>query len=118
MTMMVHKLLRLHGDEDWGAWGEDWHDHADVIGDLSFVTGWSTTPEWLRDRPRRQLDWGAWMYEVSLADVRRLIGPEPNYADIKDEWNRPFREAEERQNSLLDSLPENDRYAVVWMEAY
>jgi hypothetical protein len=24
MTRMIHKLLRLHGDDNWSAWGEDW----------------------------------------------------------------------------------------------
>lgn len=116
--MMIHKLLRLHGDEDWEAWSDNWQDHADVIGELRFVSGWMSPPDWLRDRPRKQLDWGAWMYEVSLDEVHRLIGPRPNYADIREEWDRPFREAEERQNALLDALPADGRYAVVWIEAY
>ena len=116
--MMVHKLLRLNGDEKWEAWGDDWHDHADVVGELSFVSGWNSAPDWLRDHPHRQLDWGAFMYELSLDDVRRLIGQRPNYADIREDWDRPFREAEARQNALLDSLAEDGRYAVVWIEAY
>jgi hypothetical protein len=118
MTMMAHKLLCLHGDEDWDRWGDDWPEHADVVGDLNWVTLWSGPPEWLRDHPRRQLDWGATMYEVSLQEVRRLIGKRPNYADIRDEWDRPFREAEERQNAMLDSLRADGRYAVVWIELY
>lgn len=39
MTMMVHKLVRIHGDETWEAWGDDWQDHADVIAELDFVDG-------------------------------------------------------------------------------
>jgi hypothetical protein len=116
MTMMSHVLLRLRGDEDWATCGERWYSHAQVVGHLAFVPDWSGPPAWLRDRPGRQLDWGAWMYEISLAEVRHLIGPRTNYADLREDWDRSFREAEAHQNALLALLPEDGRYAVVWME--
>lgn len=118
MSMMSHVLLRLHGDEDWATWGERWLRHAHVVGYLAFVRvrDWRGPPAWLHDRPERQLDWGAWMVELSLAEVRRLIGPRTNYADFREDWDRPFLEAEARQNAILASLPEDERYAVVWME--
>lgn len=56
------------------------------------------------------------MHELSLDEVRRLIGRRPDYADVKEEWDRPFREAEQRQNALLDSLLPDGRYGVVWLE--
>jgi hypothetical protein len=56
------------------------------------------------------------MYELSLAEVRQLIGPRTNYADRLEDWDRPFQDAEAHQNALLASLPEGGRYAVVWME--
>jgi hypothetical protein len=116
MVMMEHTLLRLRGNEDWDAWGDKWYAYVDVVTNLDFVTGWTGPPDWLRDRAHRYLDWGACMYEVTLVEVRRLIGQRPNYAHIREEWDRPFREAEERQSALLASLPEDGRYAVVWVE--
>lgn len=118
MTMMVHALLRLHGDEDWEAWGDDWQRHVDWLCTLDRVTDWLAPPQWLRERPSRQLDWGAFLYEVSLAEVRRRVEPRTNYADIREDWDRPFREARERQDALLASLPEDGRYAVLWIECY
>ena len=114
--MTVHKLMRLHGDEDWEAWGDDWHDHADIIGELDHVSGWGGPRKSLEDHSHLQLDWGARMWELSLDEVRRLTASRPR--SERDEWDRPFREAAERQEALLDSLDASARYAVVWMEVY
>jgi hypothetical protein len=107
--MMVYKLVRLHGDEDWAAWGDRWDDHVDKICDLRFVGG--STPAWMYDRPRVNLDWGAWLYEASLAEVRRLIRSRRSDDPI-------FREIEEKQNTILDALPADARYGVIWVECY
>jgi hypothetical protein len=56
------------------------------------------------------------MWELSLDEVRRLTASRPG--SERDEWDRPFREAAERQEALLDSLDASARYAVVWMEVY
>jgi len=61
---------------------------------------------------------GARLWELSKDELRRLIEPRPDYADIRDDWDRPFRERRQRQDYLLDSLPEHGRYGVVWMELY
>lgn len=50
--------------------------------------------------------------------LRDPIGRRPEYSAVDQEWDRPYREAEERQNALLDSLPEDGRYGVVWVEVY
>ena len=127
MTMMAHYLLRLRGDEDWEAWGENWWDHVDQVCELRFVDGWMWAPEWLRqrkarrwrrERRRHQLDWGAVFYEVSKDELRRLIGLRPDYSDIRADWDEPFCTAEREQNALLDALPDDGRYGVVWVECY
>ena len=43
MTMMVHILIRLHGDEDWDAWGKnmEWYDRVDRIGELRVEINYS-----------------------------------------------------------------------------
>jgi hypothetical protein len=37
VTMIDHLVVRLHGDEDWEAWGDRWWDHIDKVGDLHWV---------------------------------------------------------------------------------
>ena len=34
MTMMVHQLVRLRGDEDWKKLGDDREAELDIVGDL------------------------------------------------------------------------------------
>jgi len=118
MTMMVHILLRLRGDEDWDAWERDmqWYDRADRIGELTVGGHWSSAPDWLEDRPHRRLDWGAEMYELSLDEVRRLIGLRPDADRKHDGPDLAERGAE--SHAMLDSLSPDGRYAVVWMECY
>ena len=117
MTMMVHILLRLRGDEDWNAWEDNMerYDRADRIGELTLDGNWGVAPGWLEDRPHRRLDWGAEMHEMSLDEIRRLIGPRPD-ADRKDDGLNLAERA--KSHAMLDSLSPDGRYAVVWMECY
>jgi hypothetical protein len=105
--MMQHLLLRLHGDEDWAAWGDDWLRHADVLGELSWVKGWSLPPEWLGEG--KQLDWGAFLHELSGEDVRRLVD-EPSWLAAA--------ETAQRQRELLQALSATESYGVVYVELY
>ena len=115
VTEIVHELIRLKGDEDWDALGDDWWRGLVKLAELQFVDGYYGPPEWMRQNPRHYLDWGATLCEASKADVLRLIGARPDYSGIKDEWDRPFREAAQKQDALLAALPEG-RYGVVWLE--
>jgi hypothetical protein len=56
----------------------------------------------MNDRPYRQLDWGAFLYEVTMEEVRRLTRDDPHLR---------FRRGE-------TYLPDDDRYGIVWMECY
>ena len=79
MTMMVHKLVRLTGNEAWGNLGDDWESQLDVVCNLSFVRGWSITPGSVsRTRKERALDWGARLYEVSKAELLELMESRPD----------------------------------------
>ncbi len=111
--MMVHKLLRLHGDEDWEAWGRDWWDRADVICDVECPTDRDRPPEWLHDREGRWLERGVKMHEVSRTELGRLIAPR---LDIRKAWHRLVAGHDERPHGLLASLSDAGRYAVVWIE--
>ena len=93
-----------------------WYDRADRIGELTVGGHWSSAPDWLEDRPHRRLDWGAEMYELSLDEVRRLIGPRPDADRKHDGPDLAERGAE--SHAMLDSLSPDGRYAVVWMECY
>ena len=119
MTMMVHILIRLHGDEDWDAWGKnmEWYDRVDRIGELTVAGNWGTlASDAQEDRPHRRLDWGAEMHEMSLDEIRRLIGPRPDADRKHDGPDLAERGAE--SHAMLDSLSPDGRYAVVWMECY
>lgn len=115
VTEMKHELIQLTGDEDWEALGVDWWRGITKLADLRFVDGYYGPPDWLRTNPCHWLDWGAVVFEVSKADVIRLIGPRPDFSSVSEESDRPFRELAERQDALLMSLPEG-HYGVVWME--
>lgn len=99
MTMMVHQLLRLKGDEE--DWGEAWERRAELIGEIR-LSDWLGAPEWLRGHPCRTPDIWTAFYQVSLDDVRRLMGPSPHAMDA----------------ARLVGLPEDGRYAVAWVECY
>jgi len=112
MTMMVHKLVRLTGNEAWDTLGDDWESQLDVVCNLSFVHGWSITPGSIsRTRKEHQLDWGARLYEVSKTELLDLIEPRPNDASMRqNEWDA--------QHARLAALPDDGRYGVIWMECY
>lgn len=114
MTQIDHILIRLTGLERWGEWRDDWEDHVDEIARLRYVA--PTPPSWLLDRPHRELDWGARLFEVTLDDVRRLTADRPTYDDPAAD--KPFRVHAERQRRLLDTLSGDDRYGVVFLEMY
>jgi hypothetical protein len=111
MTMMVHKLVRLRGNEEWDKLGDAWRSQLDVLFDLSFVRGWSDTPDSIaRTREARQLDWGARLYEVTKAELLALVAARPDPGARQQEWDA--------QHADLAKLPEGDRYGVIWMECY
>lgn len=35
--MTTYLVVRLHGDEDWDAWGDDWEDHVDSLGEIHWL---------------------------------------------------------------------------------
>jgi hypothetical protein len=118
MTEVVKRLVRVTGDEDWESWSGDPWDHVETIAELDFISidDYYGPPDWLRGNRHKRLDWGATLWEVTKADLARLIGARVNYSAINEEWDRPFREKEERQTALFASLSDDDRYGVVWME--
>ena len=69
MTMMVHILLRLRGDEDWNAWEDNMerYDRADRISE-GFTPEVVTPEEWQR------LHLG---HLASATQARLACGPEP-----------------------------------------
>ncbi|MDP9384212.1 MAG: hypothetical protein M3P50_03080 [Actinomycetota bacterium] len=139
MAMMTKMLVRLSKDPIWKTdpfkkrsdpTACYWMDHPDVLGDLPFAQGYYMEPDWLAERrfirrgrlPRRrlrtQLDWGAWLVEVTLEELHRLLGRWPEYADIRADWDEPFRKGRSEEADMLASLDPRERYAVVWVELH
>lgn len=102
MTWFAHRLIRLSGKEDWAEWGGHWWRHVDAITDLSLVGAYSSPPAWLAARDPIWLDWGARLWTVTRAEVLRLIDNHP------PGWDAQIR--------LVESLPDDDTYGVIWIE--
>jgi hypothetical protein len=108
MIPLAHWLVRLHGNEDWDSWGQDWMNHVDKVGNLHWIDDFMPSPDWLRDHRSQQLDWRAFLYEMRADEIGRLLTrPPPDQRG--DAW--------QRQLKLLETLYASDsRYAVVWIE--
>ena len=119
MTMMQHLLLRLRGDrtlDSYAAeWGDKWEDRAERIGELWVAHRyWSGPPADESIGPGRQLDWGSFVYELSLDEIRGLLPPRPD-PGAEHDWPE-LAERDEASHAMLDSLSPAGRYAVVWVE--
>jgi hypothetical protein len=104
VTVIDHLVVRLHGDEDWEAWGDKWWDHIDKVGELHWV-GHSAGP--FPSGPERQLDWGAFLTEATCEEVRGLAWVPPWLAD--SDWAR-------QQRAMLERLSPTERYGVIAVE--
>jgi hypothetical protein len=80
------------------------------LGELSHVADSRTWPEAVRERPSTQLDWGAWLTEVSANELRELFTRDQQI----DHVQATIREQDER----LAALPADDRYGLVFVEDY
>jgi hypothetical protein len=110
MTMMSHLVIRLHGDEDWEAWGDAWGDHVGRVGERAWAHGWvgPAVPLSTGVEPRT-LDWGAKLYEATAELVRKLAW-EPSWM--------AQTETTKAQRRLLAALSDDERYGVVFVEGY
>ena len=106
MTFFAHRLIRISGNENWEEWGAHWWGHVDAITDLWWVDGFWGPPAWLAERDSIYLDWGARLWTVTRAEVLLLIKPRTQH--LLPDWDE--------QNRLIESLPEDDTYGVIWIE--
>ncbi|MDQ3689766.1 MAG: hypothetical protein M3406_06990 [Chloroflexota bacterium] len=76
MTMFVSELVRLTGQEDWTAWGDEWWDHVRFIGELPGPpSGWNLLAIFEeRGQSGTRLDWGAQMFQLSKAELAMIFG--------------------------------------------
>lgn len=107
MTATAHWLIRLHGNEDWEAWGQDWRDHVDKVAELHWIDDFMPSPNWLREHRSHQLDWHAFLYVMRKYEIPSLLRRPPSDQQ-QSEW--------QRQLELLEALDAHYRYAVVWIE--
>ncbi len=67
-------------------------------------------PDAIRERPGTQLDWGAWLTEISLDELRELF--------TRDLRTDHVQEAIRSQDERLAGLPAEGRYGLVYVEDY
>ena len=79
MTFMSHFLVRLDEDQRLRDLGANWQDQVSIITPLDFVSDRYTAPDWLQPNPNHQLAWGASIWELNKADIRRLLGARPEF---------------------------------------
>ena len=120
VTMMEHWLIRLHGDEDWPAWGEAWMDHVEILTrDWPYGHNWIAAPEWLREkRTSIQLDWGAMLSEVTKDDLLRLLDEEHSRVRALQEHAPHLRDRCQRASDLVSRLDPNGSYGLIWLETF
>ena len=107
MAPIEHWPIRLHGNEDWDAWGHDWRDHVDKVADLHWIDDFMPSPNWLQDRRSHQLDWRAFLYVIRKYEIPSLLR-RPASGQHEAAW--------QQQLELLEALDYQYRYAVVWIE--
>ncbi len=112
MTMIVTELLRLRGDECWSEWKDDWIKHVERIGEMS-VSGWSQFDLRRAGFEGLQLDWGAFLFEMSKMELIQQYG-----GDTKLSPTFPAREKGEQWTKALQDLEDEDRYGAVFIECY
>lgn len=109
VTEFVIELLRLRGDEQWDDWGDQWWEHADILGELpqEGPGGWQLIDHFRGQALKgRNLDWGALLYPVTKEE---LVGLYPPTAEL-----RPRRGVSAQ--TLLSELAEDDSYGLVVIE--
>jgi hypothetical protein len=77
VTFHTYRLIMLHGNEEWDAWGDRWWAHVDAITDLRWVDA-DRLAELRRGRSSHSLDWGAALVEISREEVLSII-PTPEH---------------------------------------
>lgn len=86
-----------------GRVGEDWMDHADVVLHLE-ISRAAGNP--FPVRPGRQLDWGAYMWEITWEEARRLV----EVAAFPGTSTAALR--------VVDDLPRESQYGFVEVEMW
>jgi hypothetical protein len=110
MTEFVIELLRLRGDERWADWGDQWWDHAEILGELppKDPGGWQLIDHFRSlGLKGTQLDWGSLLYPITKQELIALYSAT---AEL-----RP-RQGSESGPSGLSELAEDDNYGLVVVE--
>jgi hypothetical protein len=109
----IHESLPCASPKDLelGHLGSNWYEQVETITTLDHIGDRYTAPNWLRDNPSHDLDWGTILWEADKAQVRRLLGERPNFEHSSLSH---LREAETVLQTKLDELPDDGRYGVIW----
>jgi hypothetical protein len=112
VTVYVTEILGLTGDEKWEQWGDDWWDHVERLGEAPSGSHYGLSLIRLLDErgyQSRQLDWGAFLYEVTKPILIELYGEE---AELPPHGQQP---AGSPTHPLRD-LDEEASYGIVVIE--
>jgi hypothetical protein len=114
MTVVVHGVIRLSANNDPAQWqrryGDSWPKHAQrPIPELHFMPAWTYVMSTLQSHKHYQLDWGTNAWEVSVQELRQLIGPRSADHPI-------FLGLEQAQEQALDRLDPAARHLLYAME--
>lgn len=119
--MMVKTLVALReGPGDWQTWQLDYHDHTDLMGEISSPRGDSLNyygpPKELEAAPGARVldvDVGFFVAEIDHATLLRFWGPSTR---VKEAFGQhPPAQAVGKR---LDELDSSRLYAVTWLEVY
>lgn len=117
--MIWYLVLRLTGEEDWDAWGDDWQTHIDVLARVEQVD----LPDELKigGPDRRQLDWGAYLTELSRQELLDAFEPRAmeDYAEIPKDWGIPVPGVIAARDKLREAVAADaadKRYGVAMVE--
>ncbi len=119
MTMMVKTLVALRDEPaDWKNWQLDYHNHTDLMGEISGPRGDSYygPPKKLEKAPGVQVveaDVGFVIAELDHATLLRFWDPD---TQVKEAYGQhPPAQAVGKR---IDGLDPGRRYAVIWLEVY
>lgn len=115
MTMYMSELVRVRGNERWDEYGDDWWDHVKRIGEFRQDSIARSAGASLRQAgfKGRQLDWGAFLYELSKEELIRFVGADAELIPVA-----PARKRGRRWVKTVGKLRNSWRYGMVVIELW
>jgi hypothetical protein len=116
--MTVMTLVALDAPGDWKAWGLDYYDHTDLMGEIGEprAGNYYGPPREFEDAPEIRVvdvETGFFVAELDHAALVRFWDPSTRLQAAPGD-----RLPAQAVGKRLDELPVNRLYAVTWLEVY